>query len=73
MTSDWTVTHDCGCEHCGTLPPYTPTYWDGNASWCEDCSAANGYPEPAEDDRKVFWMAQVSYHTEALKKLGSQN
>ncbi len=72
MKPEWTAIFDGDCEHCGSLPPYTPIYWDGNASWCEDCADANEYPEPTEDDRKAFWTAQVEYHTKALKELGSQ-
>ncbi len=73
MTPEWTATEICDCEHCGVLRPYTPTYWDGNASWCEACADANDYPEPTEDDVDNFWKALVFYHTEELKKLGSHN
>ncbi len=73
MKPEWTATERCDCEHCGVLPPYTPTYWDGNTDWCEACAKANGYPEPTEDDRESFWKAKVAHHTRALQELNSQN
>ena len=68
---NFSITEECDCEHCGTLPPFSVTWCDGGTWWCLSCAKYDykNFELSDEDKEKLLILQKgelTKYHTQGL-------